>query len=53
MNYKMVNGYKAKKRTISEKEYQELKKYKKIDTELLENISRGIKDIITGRIKEV
>ena len=39
--------------TISKKEYTELKKLKKIDTELLEDITKGIKDILEGKIKEV
>ena len=38
---------------LSEEEYLELKKYKKIDGELLEDIARGIKDILQGKIKEI
>jgi len=30
-----------------------LKKYRKLDQELLQNISCGIKDILAGKIKEV
>ncbi len=38
---------------ISKKEYQELKKIQQIDTKLLEDISKGINDILTGKIKEI
>ena len=34
-------------------EYERLKKIEKIDRELLEDISKGIKDILSGRVKEV
>ena len=39
--------------TITEEEYEELKKSKQVDKELLEDIARGIKDILQGKIKEV
>ena len=39
--------------TIPKMEYERLKKIEKIDRELLEDISKGIKDILSGRVKEV
>lgn len=39
--------------TISRKEYEKLKKFEKADKELLQDIARGIKDILEGKIKEV
>jgi len=39
--------------TISKAEYNELKRIKKMDRELLEDIARGIKDILSGKVKEV
>jgi len=48
-----MNGFKTKTVKISREEYLELKKYKKIDQELLQDISHGIKDILSGKIKEV
>ena len=39
--------------TISKVEYKRLKKIEKTDKELLEDIARGIKDILSGRVKEV
>jgi hypothetical protein len=39
--------------TISKGEYERLKQIEKVDRELLEDISQGIKDILSGRIKEV
>jgi len=39
--------------TIPKKEYERLKKKDSVDTELLEDIARGIKDVLAGRIKEV
>ncbi|GEM_PF-3142304 len=39
--------------TIPIKEYLELKKYRQVDKELLENIAQGIKDILQGRVEEV
>ena len=39
--------------TIPKEEYERLKKIEKIDTEVLEDIAHGIKDIISGKLKEV
>ena len=39
--------------TITRTEYKRLKKIEKIDKELLEDIAKGIKDIISGKVKEV
>jgi len=39
--------------TIPKVEYERLKKIEKVDRELLEDISKGIKDIISGKVKEV
>lgn len=39
--------------TISKQEYEELKKYKEIDLELLSDIAMGIKDILKGKVKEI
>lgn len=39
--------------TISEEEYRRLKKIEKVDKELLEDIAHGIKDIVSGKVKEV
>ena len=39
--------------TVPKEEYKRLKKKEEIDTELLEDIARGIKDVLTGKIKEV
>ena len=39
--------------TISKEEYKKLKKKEKIDTELLKDIAMGIKDVLSGKIKEV
>ena len=39
--------------SIPKKEYQKLKQKEKIDTELLKDIAMGIKDILSGKIKEV
>ena len=39
--------------TIPKVEYERLKKMEKLDRELLEDISKGIKDILSGRVKEV
>ncbi len=38
---------------ISKREYDELKKFRKVDQELLQDIARGIKDILQGKVKEV
>ena len=39
--------------TIPKKEYEELKKFQVVDQELLQDIARGIKDILQGKVKEV
>ncbi len=39
--------------TIPVDEYEELKKYKEVDKELLKDIAEGIKDILEGRIEEI
>ena len=39
--------------TIPKEEYKRLKKKENIDTELLEDIARGIKDVLSGKIKEI
>jgi len=39
--------------TIPKKEYDRLKKKEEVDTEILEDIAHGIKDVLTGKIKEV
>ena len=39
--------------TIPIEEYQELKKYRKVDQELLADIALGIKDILKGKVEEV
>ena len=39
--------------TIPKEEYEKLKKKEEVDTELLEDIAHGIKDVLTGKIKEV
>ena len=39
--------------TIPKEEYNKLKKKEEVDTELLEDIAHGIKDVLTGKIKEV
>ena len=39
--------------TIPKKEYEELRRSQKVDQELLQDIARGIKDILLGKIKEV
>lgn len=39
--------------TISKKEYEKLKKIEEVDKELLEDIAHGIKDVLTGRVKEI
>ena len=39
--------------TISKKEYDQLKKMKKVDQNLLQDIAKGIKDILEGKVKEV
>ncbi len=39
--------------TIPKGEYEELKRLKRVDGELLEDIAHGIRDIVEGKIKEV
>ncbi len=39
--------------TISKQEYKRLKKFEKVDNELLQDIASGIKDILEGKVKEV
>ncbi len=39
--------------TIPKEEYDRLKKKEKVDTELLEDIAHGMKDVLTGKIKEI
>jgi len=39
--------------TIPKGEYERLKKIEKMDKELLEDIARGIKDILSGKVKEI
>jgi len=39
--------------TISREEYDHLKKVELVDTELMEDITLGIKSILAGEIKEV
>ena len=39
--------------TMTKEEYQKLKKIEEVDIDLLQNIASGIKDILTGNIKEI
>lgn len=39
--------------TIPKSEYKRLKKIEKVDTEILQDIAKGIKDIVSGKLKEV
>ena len=39
--------------TISKSEYKRLKKIEKVGTEILQDIAKGIKDIVSGKVKEV
>ena len=39
--------------TIPKEEYKRLKKKEKIDSELLKDLSMGIKDILSGKVKEI
>lgn len=39
--------------TIPKEEYQKLKKLQEVDIDLLHDIASGIKDILTGNIKEI
>ena len=38
---------------IPKAEYKRLKKIEKVDKQLLKDIARGIKDIVSGKVKEV
>ncbi len=44
---------KTKTVTIPKEEYERLKRIEKLDKELLQNIAHGIKDILSGKVKEV
>ncbi len=39
--------------TIPKEEYEELKKHKEIDEELLKELVQGLKDIKAGNVKQV
>ncbi|MDO8740094.1 MAG: hypothetical protein Q7J54_00795 [Candidatus Woesearchaeota archaeon] len=39
--------------TIPKQEYKKLKKMEKLDIDLLQDIARGIKDVLRGNIKEI
>ncbi len=39
--------------TIKREEYKKLKNFEKVDQELLQDIARGIKDILQGKVKEI
>ena len=39
--------------SIPVEEYKELQKYREVDRELLLDIAKGIKDILTGKIEEI
>ncbi len=39
--------------TIKKEEYEKLKRIEEVDYELLEDIAKGIKDILQGKVKEV
>mgnify|MGYP001558223239 CR=1 FL=1 len=39
--------------TIPKEEYERLKKIEKMDRELLEDVAHGIKDILSGKVKEI
>ena len=39
--------------TITQEEYTKLKSFEKVDQELLRDIAFGIKDILSGKVKEV
>ena len=47
------SGMKQETVTITKEEYQKLKKKEKVDTELIKDISMGIKDILNGKVKEI
>ena len=39
--------------SVPRSEYEELRKLRRVDTELLTDIANGIKDILQGKVKEV
>ena len=39
--------------TITQEEYSKLKRFETVDQELLKDIAVGIKDILSGKLKEV
>ena len=39
--------------TIDREEYERLKTIELVDQELLEDIARGIRDVLEGKIKEI
>lgn len=39
--------------TIPKQEYEELKKGREVDKELLADIARGVRDILQGKVKEI
>ena len=45
--------YKMRMVTITEEEYNKLKKFETVDQELLKDIATGIKDILSGKVREV
>ena len=54
LSYKLVRySMKQETVTIPKEEYKKLKKKEQIDTELLKDIAMGIKDVLSGKIKEV
>lgn len=38
---------------ISEEEYKRLKQKEKVDAELVDDIAKGIRDILAGKIREI
>ena len=49
----LYHGMTGETVTISKREFERLKKFEKVDQELLQDIARGIKDISEGKVKEV
>ena len=39
--------------TIPKEEYQRLKKKEKVDSEFLKDLAMGMKDILSGKVKEI
>jgi len=39
--------------TIPKSEYKRLKRIEKVDKGILQDIAKGIKDIVSGKVKEV